>query len=69
MNWIKVEDQVPPFDEAILLYEHRKEFDFYYIGRLHLKTKTGSSTTYEFKDEDWNAISVTHWAKLTPPKS
>jgi len=79
MEWISLKDQIPPFEQDVLLYwkwkssNEAKEYETFQTGYLvevrSRKDKTGIVNYCEFKiGDDYNNTNPTHWALLEPPK-
>ena len=69
MNWIDIKEQLPELvrgeSETILGF-----FDGeYWTGKIEIDSEDGDIQYNFYEDIDWRIISITHWAKLTPPKT
>ena len=68
INWIKCKDQLPPYQEEVLLLNVKKEITVGYLekgcGREYWTT--GAVDGWEWDFEFANSLSdVTHWACLS----
>ena len=74
MEWIKVEDALPGFNEKVLIYwklaKDKKEVGFWdmiEIACVDSITNRKESKSVDWSDSDYNSKSPTHWMPLPKP--
>ncbi len=68
-HWRKVEDELPEFEEIVLVYyeiegKGIKTIKCFEIGRLTSITNRKESSTPSWEDRSYNPITPTHWMPL-----
>lgn len=70
MNWIDIKEQLPDIkdgtSDTVLGFLNGN----YWTGKIEEDFDDDGIIQYVFNDDiDWRVIPITHWAKLTPPKT
>jgi len=60
MEWIKVEDRLPEFEQNVIVFSDRSDYKIYNVDSLKQITKNQYGNIVEF----WNTSDVTHWMEL-----